>query len=60
MSKVKLSVEYIIVYVWSAISNKEHRARLPPKPGSQPKKDGQSHLPVSSPNKTVDQHSGAK
>ena len=33
----------------SAISNKEYLARLPPKPGSQLKKDGQSHLPGSSP-----------
>ena len=34
--------------VMSAISNKEHLAMLPPKPGSQPKKDGRSHLPGSS------------
>ena len=31
----------------SAIANKEHLARLPPKPGSQLKKDGRSHLPGS-------------
>ena len=35
--------------IMSAISNKEHLARLPPKPGSQLKKDGRSHLPGSSP-----------
>ena len=32
----------------AAISNKEHLARLPPKPGIQLKKDGRSHLPGSS------------
>ena len=37
----------------SEISNKEHLARLPPKPGSQLKKDGRSHLPGLDP---VQQH----
>ena len=32
----------------SAISNREHSPRLPPKPGSQLKNDGRSHLPGSS------------
>ena len=40
---------YLLLYMsglnmMSAISNKEHLARLPSKPGSQLKKDGRSHL----------------
>ena len=52
--KGKVRVPMILLYMsgldmMSAISNKEHLARLPPKPGSQLKKDGRSHLPGSSP-----------
>ena len=49
-----LTVKFLVFLLYmsgldtmSAILNKEHLARLAPKPGSQLKKDGGSHLPGS-------------